>query len=148
MAASAPLAVPQFIVIATAALPSGFQVRMGTIFGVNVQPQALLVTGVRFNQDEIAVLGPAYRHEEHYVINCSLTTVEGDPDGLPDRMQEVYGLYNLVSVAVANNPTLNSTVRIAQCKQLEFIPSYDPKGFSVGQLDFEVACEQRVDALD
>jgi len=144
MSSSVPLAVPAFISIATAALPAGTQIKMGTQFGVYEGAMALLVTGVRFNQDEIAEMSPAYKHEEHYVINCSLFSTAGDDDH-PGRMQDVYSLYRFIMIALASHADLNDTVRVAWTRQLDYTPGFDPKGFQVGQLDFEIVCEARVD---
>lgn len=147
MSSSVPNAIPAFTSIAQAALPAGFQVTLGTVFGPYVSPQTLLITGVHFNEDEYAELGPRYQHEEHYTVACSLCSTAGDNDQ-PTRLQEVYALYKDILVAVANNPTLNSNVRLAWCRQLNYSPANDARGWSVGQLDFEVEVQARVDSLD
>ena len=149
MSTSAPNAVTQFLAIAAAALPANFQVRFGAVFGPRVDKQALLVTGVHFTNDDFAELGPDYRHEEHYALACSLCSFAGGPDetNAATRMSEVFNLYADISVAVANNPTLNGTVRVAQTRQLEYSPTADAQGRSVGVLSFEVLCQQRVSSL-
>jgi hypothetical protein len=147
MSSSLPNAVPAFTSIAQAALPANFQVRLDTIFGPFAAPQALLITGVHFEVDEFAELGTRYQHEEHYTIACSLCSVAGNDDQ-PARMAEVYALYKDISVAIAAAPTLNGTVRLAWCRQLSYTPTHDAKGMNVGQLDFEVQVQARVDSLD
>lgn len=146
MSSSLPLAVPQFISIAKAALPSGFQVREGQIFGPYIAPQALLITGVHFLQDAVGELGPLYRHEEHYNIQCVLCASQG-VDDQASLLGIAYGLYADVSVAVANAPTLNGTVRLAWTRQLDYVMGGDGKGLSVGSVSFEVECQARVNSL-
>lgn len=147
MATSIPQAVPQFISIAQAALPSGFQIQFGTIFDPNIQPQALLVTGVNVILDAYAEMSPVYRHEEHYNIECTLSGLSGQPGQDAVIFSQVYQLYDDIAIAVANNPNLNNTVRLAWCRQLKYQPGRDAKGLLVGTLDFEVQCQQRVNSL-
>lgn len=132
--------------IAKAALPANFQVREGQIFGPRVDPQSLLVTGIHFLVDEYAELGPRYRHEEHYNIQCSLAASIG-VDDQASLLQSVYELYEPLSVAVASNPNLSSTVRLGWCRQLDYMMGYDGKGLAVGVLSFEVECQARVESL-
>jgi hypothetical protein len=146
VASSIPNALPAFMSIATAALPTGFLVREGSILGPYDPSQALLVTGVTITQDAYAELGPTYRHEERYNIMCYLVSSAGTDDQ-PSRLAEVYGLYVLLSEAVANNPNLNSTVRLGWCRQLGMDLGYDSKGLSVGTLRFQVECQARVTSL-
>lgn len=147
MSSSIPNSVPAFISIAAAALPANFNVQFGTTFNPYVSPQSLLITGVRITKDAYAELGPTYRHEEHYNIQATLCSTGGDPNSQGERLSEVYSLYDDISVAVASNPNLNNTVRLAWCRQLGYAPTFDAKGLAVGTLDFEVYCEQRVTSL-
>lgn len=147
MSASAPTAVPAFRSLIQAALPTGFQVKFGTTFGPYVAPQALLITGLHFTEDQYAELGPRYQHEEHYNIECALCSSAGNDDE-DARFQETYALYNVIQVAIATHPDLNQTVRLGWCRQLDYSPTYDPKGMSVGMLTFEVQVQARVDSLD
>jgi hypothetical protein len=147
MSASLPSSLPQFMSIAAAALPAGFQVILGVNFNPYVSPQTLLITGVHFDEDTYGEMGPRYQHEEHYNIECSLCSTAGDGDE-PARLQEVYVLYKDLQVALANNPSMNNTVRLAWCRQLAYSPAKDARGWSVGQLDFEVQVQVRVDSLD
>jgi hypothetical protein len=147
MSASAPVVVPAFIAIAQAALPASFQVRFGTVFGPYIAPQALQITGIHFTEDMYAELGPRYQHEEHYNIECALSSTSGNDDE-SSRFQEVYALYKDLQVAIANNPTISNTARLGWCRQLDYSPTFDPTGVSVGLLTFEVQVEARVDSLD
>lgn len=148
MSASLPTAIPAYISILQAALPTGFQVKLGTIVGVYIAPQTLLISGVRFTQDAYAELGPTYRHEEQYVISNSLCSSSGGIDDEPTRLQEVYTLYKTIQTTIANNPNLNNTVRLAWPKQVSYSPTYDAiHGYSVGVLNFEVECQVRVTSL-
>jgi hypothetical protein len=146
VSASVPIAVPAFVSIAQTALGSSFQIREGQIYNTFVAPQSLLITGIHFTQDEYSELGPEYRHEEHYSILCSLFSSAGD-DAQDERLQETYALYASLSVAIANNPDLNKTVRLAWCRQLDYMPTTDGKGLPVGQLNFEVNVQVRVTSL-
>ena len=145
MSSSVPVAVPAFVAICQAALPAGFQVREGSIFGPYIAPQALLITGIHFTADEYAELGPRYMHEEHYNIQCALSSSAGTDDQ-PMRLAEVYGLYSNISVAVASNPNLTNTVRLGWCRQLDYLMTSDGK-LSIGTLTFEVQCQARVPSL-
>lgn len=146
MTASAPVAIPAFVSIAKTALGSNFQIREGQIYGVFIRPQSLLITGLHFTQDQPATLGPDYPHEEHYSILCSLFSAAGN-DAQDARLQETYALYATLSKAIANNPDLNKTVRVAWCRQLDYLPTTDGKGLPVGQLNFEVNVQARVTSL-
>jgi hypothetical protein len=146
VSASAPTAVPAFVSIAQAALGTDFQIREGQAYGAYIAPQSLLITGLHFTQDQPAELGPDYMHEEHYSILCSLYSAAGN-DAQDERLQETYGLYATLSIAIANNPDLNHTVRLAWCRQLDYLPTTDGKGLPVGQLNFEVNVQARVTSL-
>lgn len=148
MSASLPNALPAFMSIAQAALPTDFQVALGAVLlSPYAAPQTLLVLGANFTEDAFAELGPTYRHEEHYSIRCNLTSFAGDRDQLA-RLAETYALYKSILIAVAAAPTLNGTVRLAWCSQLGYTPMADSKGMTFGSLDFEVQCQARVDSLD
>lgn len=144
MASSAPSAVQAFMSIAAAALPSGFQIRLGTVLGAYIAPQTLQIVDVSFSVDDPAELGPIYKHEEHYAIKCSLVSDFGNDDEV-SRMTEVFGLYQDVARAVNANPNLNNTVRVAWCSQLDYTPNSDTQGGTMGVLGFEVKCQQRID---
>jgi hypothetical protein len=146
VSSSVPTVLPAFLSIATAALPAGFQVFEGTNMQPYVSPQTLMITGVRFSKDDPAEISPVYRHEEAYAIQCSICSAAGDPDQAA-RMQEAFTLYADLSIAVASQPTLNGTCRVAWCKQLSYKPTWDQKGLSVGQLAFEVNVQVRVNSL-
>lgn len=147
MATSVTAALPAYMSLVQGALPTGFLVKFGTVFGPYVAPQALLLTGIHFTEDQYAELGPRYQHEEHYNIECALCSSAGNDDEMA-RFNETYALYEDISVAIANHPDLNQTVRLGWCRQLDYSPTYDPKGMSVGMLTFEVQVQARVDSLD
>lgn len=146
MSSSVPTVIPAFIAIATAALPAGFQIVENTQMQPFVSPQTLMITGVRFTKDDPAEISPVYRHEEAYAILCSLVSSAGDPDQA-SRMTETFNLYKDLSIAVASQPTLNGTCRVAWCKQLGYKPTMTPNSMSLGQLDFQVNVTVRVDSL-
>jgi hypothetical protein len=158
MASSVPSVIPAFISLIQGALPANAQVALGTTFTIPAAEAttAVLVSAVRFTQDEYAELGPTYRHEEHYDIICCLYNTGGmyqDEPGLSALMVATYALYNDISVAVATNPTLGLTLgggssfRLGWCRQLEYDPAFDITGRSFGKLDFEVECQARMVSL-
>lgn len=146
MATSVQDAITEFISIAEDALPSDYNVRFATIFNPNVTAQALLITAVHFTMDEPATLGPDYEHEEHYSLICQIVSAAGNDDETT-RLSEVYTDFLDVAVAVANNPTLNSVVRTAFVRQMDYSPTYTAQGWSIGELSFAVDCTARVTSL-
>ncbi len=91
-------------------------------------------------------MGPDFQREETYEIECLLTCFAGDPD-FWGRMDDVFSMFELVTVAVGNNPTLNQSVRFAEIKQFEYIPDADSNGMTLGSLSFSVACQARISSL-
>ena len=146
MASSIPLAVPQLISIAQTALPAGTLVWFGKALGVFNTPitlQILRVTGEQIP----AELGPNYRREETFSIECEIDSWAGDVDQ-PSRMSEVFNTaFYPLAVAIANNYTLNSTVRFAECTAFHYEPDNDASGRSLGRLSFEIVCSQRITSL-
>lgn len=143
MSSSVPTSIPAFIAIAQAALPEGFQIRQGAVFGPFIAAQSLQITGIRFTKDQHAELGPNYKHEEEYNILCSLVGTAGNDD-TASRIQEVAALYADLSVAIANQPTLSGTVRTAWTTQTGYKLSPTSQGWSAAQVDFQVIVTARV----
>jgi hypothetical protein len=143
VSSSVPLAVPAFKDIATAALPGGTYVWTGKQLSRFISPVNLQICQVQFHEDAYAELGPSFRHEEHYDIICELKVFYGDGD-FDQRLQDAYAYYALITSAVFNNPTLNSTVRLAWTRQEQFTPEADAFGKTMGCLDFAVECQARV----
>lgn len=133
------------MVIAQTALPDA-TVWFGKPLAQYTTPITLQVLAVHTGEQEVATLGPEYKREELYEIQCVLTSFAGDNDYL-SRMDEVYGSFHSITVAIGNNPTLNQTVRFAEIKTFEYIPDADPKGMTLGSLTFTVACQARISSL-
>lgn len=146
MASSVPSAVNAFISIATTALPPSALVWFGKPLGAYTAPVTLQVTGVRNGEQQVATMGPEYKREETYEIECSLTSWAGDSD-FTGRMNEVFLNYGLLTLAVGNNPTLNQTVRFAEIHSFEYTPGADAKGMTLGALDFSIHCQARISSL-
>lgn len=148
MASSAKAAKNALLAVAAAALPSGATVKFDSNADVFIAPQSMLITGITWNQDAYAELGPTYRHEEHYNLECAMWSAYGDSDQ-DARMDEVMDtMYVPLQIAIASNPTLNGTVRLAWCRLLDYSPTHDPmKGWAIGSLTFEVQCQARVNSL-
>lgn len=133
------------MVIAQSALPAA-TVWFGKPLAMYTTPLTLQVLAVHTGEQEVATLGPEYKREELYEIQCMLTSFAGDSDYL-GRMDEVYASFGSVTIAVGNNPTLNQTVRFAEIKTFEYVPDADAKGMSLGSLSFTVACQARISSL-
>lgn len=148
MTATAQTVLPEFIDVLADALPADFQVRFAAQFGVYEDNQALLITGIHFTEDQYAELGPRYQHEEHYNLQCKLISAAGNDDH-DSRFQEVYGFYATIQETLANNPSLNQTCRLAWARQLDYSALSDPtKGWSIGELSFEVQIQARANSLN
>src|SRR5487761_1688584 len=107
---TAQTAVANLVTVATGLLPSGFAVRYDTNTGKGPNLQILLISGIRFSEDEPATMSPAYSHEEHYTIMCALCSSAGDTNEA-GRMNEVYGYYNAIWTALTQDPTISGAVR-------------------------------------
>lgn len=157
MSSSVPSAVSAFISLAQGVLPTNGQVVLGATLpiGADVPPVAVVVSAVRFTEDEYAELGPTFRHEEHYNIVCCLYYNGGMYQDLTDvetLMTNTYSAYEDITVEVANNPTLGLSLgstgfRLAWCRQTDFVPDFGIQGYVFGKLDFVVECQARVTSL-
>ena len=143
---SVPDALAGFMSIATAAFPEGVQVWFGKPLPRYEAPITLQILGVRPGEQEAITLGPDYTREERYSIECLLTSYAGDPDYI-GRAQEVFTEFHLLTIAVANNPTLNGAVRFAEIKSFEYVPDADGAGKTLGALTFTVDCQARITSL-
>lgn len=147
MSSSIPNAVTQFQAIATAALPAGTtNITMGEALPPDIsEPVVLQIIRVTGEQ-EWAELGPLYRREETYAIHCEITAWAGDQD-FATRMTDAFSAFELLTVAVGSNPTLNGAVRLAEIRQLDWEPKPDAKGQSTACIAFTVDCQQRITTL-
>ena len=145
MSSSIPNAVQQFITIAATVMPSQSVFWFGKALPVYTQPWTLQINEITADQQP-AELGPTYRREELFELHGILSSWAGDSDNI-SRLNEVFAMFADITVAVANNPTLNSAVRFAECSPVQYVPDVDPKGFSLGELNFEIRCSQRITSL-
>jgi hypothetical protein len=146
MASSIPLAVHALINIATGAFPANYQVWFGKPLPVYTAPITLQILGVHPATQEIITMGPDYKREEVYEIECLLTSWAGDVDYL-GRMDEVFATFDLLTTAIGNNPNLNQTVRFAEIATLDYVPDATAVGTSLGSLAFTIKCQQRISSL-
>jgi hypothetical protein len=146
MASSVPNAVNAFLSIAQTALPVNSLVWFGKPLGVYTAPVTLQVVGVHTGEQVVATIGPEYKREETYEIQCVLTSFAGDAN-FAGRMAEVFAAFGLLTLAIGNNPTLNQTVRFAEIHSFEYSPDADAKGMTLGELPFTVACQARISSL-
>lgn len=145
MASSIPGAVAYYKALATTALPATAQVFMARELQAYVAPVTLQITGITGDQ-EWATLAPDLQREETYSILCCLTTYQGDAD-FDSRLQEAFTNFELITLALGNDPTLGGHVRLCTVGDFNVVPEGDVKGQSICQLDFAVRCEQRVSSL-
>jgi hypothetical protein len=159
MSSCMPIATANFLTLMTAVLPtSGVNVYFGNPMSMYTAPIHLQVYEVEGTQ-EWAELGPSYRREEMFAIKCKLSSYAGDTDFL-SRMQETYNTFETITIAVANDPTLTGipngvitaggtqgAVRIAQVTNMVFVPKGGANGKSMGELNFDVECTQRITSL-
>lgn len=151
-----PGAVANFITIMTAALPAACQIWYGHELGSFVMPQTLQITGVTGDQQP-AEMGPNYKREETFAIDCSLVSFAGDQTTAAylARTTEVMGLFATICVTIGNNPWLSSSglqdgtaaVRYAEVGTFVLIPKPSDNGGSTAELTFAVHCSQRVTSL-
>jgi hypothetical protein len=145
MSSSIPSAVPYFLDLAQTALGDQATVSFGkelSLFSAPITLQVIQIVG----DQAPAELGPNYRREETYSMQCSLTAYAGDQD-LVARLTEAMAAFGLVEVAVANDASLGGTVRFAQCGNFVFQSGADAQGQSIGTLAFDVRCQARVNSL-
>lgn len=150
-----PYAVNNFMVLMAAVLPQGSTVELAQPVPKYTSPLTLRITGVSGDQ-EWKELGPSFRREEQFNILCELSKWEGDQDFLA-RMNEVYAAFETVTVAIGNDPQLTGTpdavfdqqgsVRLAEVRNLLYVPAADAPGMSLGKLTFDVYCQQRITTL-
>lgn len=145
MATSIPGAVAYFLTLAQGALPADAVVAFQKELPLYSAPITLQVVGITGDQ-EPAELGPNYRREEVYSINCTMTAYAGDQD-FQARMVEAFAAFELVAVAVGRDASLGQNVRYAEVGNFLFEPEADSKGQSIGQLTFDIRCSARVASL-
>jgi hypothetical protein len=155
MSSSVPAAVDGLMKLMTAVLPETTTVAIGKS-GLQVYqaPLTFLVINV-LGDGTPGEMGPSYRIEERYSIMCELTSYAGDTNFL-QRWTEVLDAWATVTVAIANDPHLTGTpnspnvngpVRYAKYTNYSLQADADPKGQSIGCLQFAVDCQQRVTSL-
>ena len=145
MASSIPAALTNLIQILTAALPATTQVNVGPELPRYVAPQTLEILGVTGDQAWAEMSGPNYKREETFAIQCKLTSWAGDQDW-ESRFQEALVLFDVVSVAVGTNMTLNGAVRLCEVGSLDLVPMLTKEGSAAGFL-FSVHASQRIQSL-
>jgi len=118
----------------------------GQYSDVYISPKRFRITGVRDIRQEPAEIGPNYKREETYIIECEIASIAGGEDFL-GRMSEVFDIFARTTVAVANNYTLDGAVRFAQPLEGEYIPDRDANGQTLGILQFGIECAQRITSL-
>lgn len=158
MASSVGAAVTNLIALIQGAVPS-------TISGGSVEvafgelptyesPVTLVITEVTGDQTP-AEIGRNFRREETYSIDCQIVTWAGDQD-YAKRFTDAVTLWNVVSVAIANNPWLSvsgvndatAAVRYAEVGSFSVTPGPDELGQSRCDLEFRVRCSQRINSLE
>lgn len=163
MSSSVPVVLPAFKALATTALPAGSQVWTGSVMPVQ-QPGPgdvtgiasgawLQIKGIHFDADQFAEMGPTYKHEEHYNIECELCVWRGGGNydtsvDFDQCVQDVYAVYADLTIALGNQIRLNQTdpnvPRLAWPRQLSLVIAPDALGRPSACIDFEVQVQARV----
>lgn len=154
MSSAYPAAVQQLIQVFTAAYPTDatgtpVMVWYGVELGVYSAPTTIEINGYTGDQ-EPAELGISYRREETGSIHCKITVYAGNGADSVDhvnRMVDCWNVWDALEVAVANNPTLNGTVRFAELGAMDDTPTTTGQGMAMGQLVFDVRYSARVQSL-
>lgn len=147
MSSSIPNAVNYFINLATNALPPSAQVWFGKALPVYTAPLTLMIPGVTDITHDWAEIGPVYKIEEHYKIQCQLITYAGDLN-FQQRMNDVFTALSLITVAIGSDFDLGHNVRL--CLPMiegQYMASSDPAGRSMGSLMWFLHCEARITSL-
>lgn len=154
MPSSIPGAVSNLFTLLTTAFAAQTttQVYMGKTLSTYVSPITIQILGWSGDQQP-AELGPSYRREETFAIQMEIASFAGDQNYMT-RQSEVMAAFGVVSTLVANNWTLPSTaggndgaVRFAEVGTFTFVPEADNNGKSIGMLNFDVHCSQRITSL-
>ena len=161
MSSSVPAVIPAFMTLATSALPAGAEIWLGAVLPVyQAGPGAVSglstgiicqISGITFDEDSYAELGPSYRHEEHYNLSgCVISWSGGTTGTFAQCLQDAYTAYSALSVAVANNPTLGLPTpapRLVWMRQLSVAIAPDSNGFAQAQVEWEAQVQSRVTSL-
>src|ERR1700743_3368810 len=168
MASSIPFAVNNFIALMTTLFTNAghpeYQIQFGKLQQMYTAPITLEILGVDAGDQKPAELGPSYKRDEEYVIECNLCSYAGDQDFL-SRMVEVFDVWEIVTAGIANDPSLtgvpnspqksfpsstggvgHSSVRFAQIRNMNFYGKPTTQGKSVGCITFDIHCEARIES--
>lgn len=108
------------------------------------------LNGVHPADQQPADLGPRYTREETFSVDSRITVFSGTAPSAASfiaNMGDVWNVWKALETAVANNPTLNNTVRYAEFGEMDYTPATDGKGLAMGTLTWFVRCSQRVTSL-
>jgi hypothetical protein len=145
MTSVAPAARVYFQNLCKSVLPDDAYVWYGKRMGSFSAPLTLQIYGWKGTQ-EPAELAPNLRREENFDINCCLSSFAGDMD-FASRETEVMAQWSKITTALGNDATLGNIVRWAQITEYEFVPDSNIDGKSIGSLEFNVNCQQRIESM-
>jgi hypothetical protein len=104
------------------------------------------ISGVAPADQEPMSLGPDYTREETFGVECAITVFQGMAPTAANyfiNMNAVWAVWIALETAVANNPTLNGTVRYAEFGEMVYEPATDAKGMVMGTLKWLTRCSAR-----
>jgi hypothetical protein len=104
------------------------------------------ITGIAPADQEPASLGPDYLREETFSVECQITVFQGMPPTPVNYLANMNAVWNVwipLETAVANNPTLNGTVRYSEFGEMTYEPATDAKGLVMGTLKWLTRCSAR-----
>ncbi len=123
---------------------------LGEELGVFSSPTTIEINKVEPVVREWAELGPTYRIEEQYSIQCKLSVFTGQGSTLPDflsSMNSAWSIWEALEIAVANNPTLDGNVRLCWFDETNYQPTTDSTGRAMASINWVIKCEARVTTL-
>lgn len=104
------------------------------------------ISGVSPADQEPMSLGPDYTREETFGVECCITVFQGMAPTAANyflNMTAVWNVWIALETAIANNPTLNGTVRYAEFGEMVYVPGADAKGMVMGSLRWLTRCSAR-----
>ncbi len=123
----------------------------GAELGVWQEPTTIELNAVHPISRKWVQLGPTFRIEEDFSIQCKITVFSGEgAGGTTDFLtakDNVFSVWDTLEMAVANDPTLGGNVRISWFDDADYQPAVDAAGRAMGLMTWVIKCQARVTTL-